>query len=45
MQGCVTNSFPQKRFFDAIREVPDAERVIDQTTIDTRKVPPYRTLR
>ncbi|HVE10532.1 MAG TPA: BON domain-containing protein [Paraburkholderia sp.] len=41
VQGCVSRDFPLARFIAALREVPDVERVIDETTADPGKHVPY----
>jgi hypothetical protein len=41
VQGCTTNAFPRKQFFDALGEIPDAERIVDQTTATFKKNLPY----
>lgn len=45
VQGCVAPGFPAKAFFDALREVPDAERVVDQTTAHPARGLPYAPFR
>ncbi len=41
VQGCVGPKFPTATFMAAMREVPDAERVADQTTRDPSRSVPY----
>lgn len=41
IQGCVGPQFPTAKFMEAMREVPDAERVVDQTTRDASRNVPY----
>lgn len=41
IQGCVGPQFPTAKFMEAMREIPDAERVVDQTTRDASRNVPY----
>lgn len=41
VQGCTAPDFPAAAFFAALREVADAERVIDQTTATPARGVPY----
>lgn len=41
VQGCVSHDFPKEKFFAALGEVPDAERVVDETTDQPGQKPPY----
>ncbi|HBD33441.1 hypothetical protein ACUXQ2_002439 [Cupriavidus metallidurans] len=41
VQGCVATDFDRKGFLGALREVPDVERVIDQTTTTPARGVPY----
>jgi len=41
VQGCVGPQFPTARFMAAMREIPDVERVADQTTRDAARSLPY----
>lgn len=45
VQGCVAPDFPTAKFIGALREVPDAERVIDQTTANPARTVPYAVFR
>jgi hypothetical protein len=41
IQGCVAPNFPLDQFMAAMRDVPDAERVIDETTAHPEQKIPY----
>jgi hypothetical protein len=41
IQGCVAPGFPADQFMAAMRDVPDAERVIDETTEHPEQKLPY----
>jgi hypothetical protein len=41
VQGCTGATFPKAQFLDGMREVPDVERVIDQTTPTPSRGVPY----
>ncbi|MEM5460830.1 BON domain-containing protein [Paraburkholderia phytofirmans] len=41
VQGCVGAGFPRDKFFSALREIPDAERVINETTSHPEQKLPY----
>lgn len=41
VQGCTSPGFPRDAFLAALREVPDVERVIDQTTATPARGVPY----
>jgi hypothetical protein len=45
VQGCVSPEFPLERFLAAMREVPDVERVIDETTANPAGHVPYTLFR
>lgn len=45
VQGCVGPGFPLARFMAALREVPDVERVIDETTAHPERGVPYAPFR
>jgi len=45
VQGCVAPDFPLARFMAALREVPDVERVIDETTAHPERGVPYALFR
>jgi hypothetical protein len=41
VQGCIGSDFPTASFMSALREVPDAEQVIDETTAHPEQKIPY----
>ncbi|MGF6767946.1 hypothetical protein P3T18_000416 [Paraburkholderia sp. GAS199] len=41
VQGCVTDRFPRERFFAALNEVADAERIVSEVTEHVDQKPPY----
>jgi hypothetical protein len=41
VQGCVSPAFPGEKFFAALGDVPDAEKVIDETTSHPETKVPY----
>jgi hypothetical protein len=45
VQGCVSPDFPLAPFMAALREVPDVERVIDETTAHPERGVPYAQFR
>lgn len=45
VQGCVAPGFPLASFMAAMREVPDVERLIDQTTARPERGVPYARFR
>jgi hypothetical protein len=45
IQGCVSLAFPSDGFIAAMKEVPDVERVIDQTTAHPERGVPYAVFR
>ncbi len=45
VQGCVAPGFAVGPFIDALREVPDVERVIDETTAHPERGVPYARYR
>jgi hypothetical protein len=45
VQGCVAPGFPLAHFMAALRDVPDVERVIDETTAHPERGVPYALFR